>query len=60
MRTKIGRPIDPNSASQREPWRAYGISRATYYWYKRYDALPEPKYPFYDAHDIGLTIVYPF
>jgi len=60
MRTQIGRPIDPNSASQRTPWKAYGKSRAWYYWRKRYGDLPEPKYPFWDAHDIALTIVYPF
>lgn len=54
MRTQIGRPIDPTSASQRTPWMAYGKSRAWYYWRKRYGDLPEPKYPFWDAPDIGV------
>jgi len=37
---KRGRPINPKSERQCEPWEALGISRASYYWMKRYGALP--------------------
>lgn len=52
--SKQGRPIVPTSARQKTPWKAYGISRATFYTRKRYGDLPEPKYPMWDAHDIGV------
>jgi hypothetical protein len=54
MSKKPGRPIVPTSASQLTPWKAYGKSRAWYYWRKQYGDLPEPRYPFFDAHDIDL------
>lgn len=54
MKKKQGRPIVPTSARQKTPWKAYGISRATYYWRKGYDDLPELKYPFFDDPDIGV------
>jgi endonuclease I len=40
---KQGRPVDPKSEAQREPWRKLGISRATFYWRKRYGDLPVRK-----------------
>ena len=49
-----GRPINSNSARQKTPWKAWGMSRAWYYWRKRYGDLPEPKYPMWDAYDIGV------
>jgi len=42
--TKLGRPIIPDSERQCEPWKAFGMSRATFYWKKRYGDLPQ------DAH----------
>lgn len=37
----IGRPIIPDSERQREPWKELGVSRATFYWKKRYGDLPK-------------------
>ena len=37
---KLGRPIVPTSESFNKPWDALGVSRATYYWYKRFGELP--------------------
>jgi hypothetical protein len=37
---KQGRPVDPKSEAQREPWKRLGVSRATYYWRKRYGDVP--------------------
>ena len=54
MRKQMGRPIVPTSARQKTPWKAWGKSRAWYYWYKKWDALPPPPYPNWDAHDIGV------
>lgn len=36
----VGRPVDPNSEASLRPWAELGISRATYYWRKRYNDLP--------------------
>ena len=54
MSKQMGRPTVPTSERQRTPWRAWGKSRAWFYWRKRYGDLPEPKYPFWDAYDIGV------
>jgi hypothetical protein len=35
-----GRPINLNSANQQKPWVALNMSRATFYWKKRYGDLP--------------------
>ena len=42
MTRKIGRPVDPDSERSRRSWVALGMSRATYYWKKRYSDLPKP------------------
>lgn len=42
LKTKRGRPIEPKSARQKRPWMRLGISRATFYWRKRYGDLPMP------------------
>jgi hypothetical protein len=39
--TKLGRPIIPDSERQRAPWEMLGVSRATFYWKKRYGDLPK-------------------
>ena len=36
-----GRPVDPKSERSRKPWEKYGISRAAFYWRKRYGDLPQ-------------------
>jgi hypothetical protein len=38
---KTGRPVNPKSEASREPWKKLGISRATFYWKKRYGDLPK-------------------
>lgn len=38
-----GRPIVPTSESFTKPWLKLGVSRATYYWRKRYNDLPTRK-----------------
>ena len=55
MNKPLGRPIVPTSERQKKPWKAHGKSRAWFYWRKRYGDLPEPKYPFWDAPDIGVV-----
>jgi hypothetical protein len=40
MSKRRGRPIDPTSERAREPWEAHGLSRASWYWKKRYGDLP--------------------
>jgi hypothetical protein len=30
-----GRPVDPNSEASLKPWKALGVSKATFYWKKR-------------------------
>jgi len=35
-----GRPINPNSNRQQEPWKAYGLSRAAWSYKKKYNDLP--------------------
>ena len=37
-----GRPINPRSARQKKPWKVLCMSRATYYWKKKYGDLPMP------------------
>ena len=54
MSKQMGRPIVPTSARQKEPWKAHGVSRATFYWRKAYGDVREPKYPFFDDPDIGV------
>ena len=36
-----GRPVDPTSERSLKPWLKLGMSRATFYWRKRYDDLPK-------------------
>lgn len=40
MKKPIGRPVNPKSEASREPWKKLGMSRATFYWKKRYNDLP--------------------
>ena len=35
-----GRPVDPRSERSRKPWEKLKISRASFYWRKRYGDLP--------------------
>jgi hypothetical protein len=36
-----GRPIDPKSERSRKPWEKFKMSRASFYWRKRYGDLPK-------------------
>lgn len=36
-----GRPIDPKSERSLKPWDKLGMSRASFYWRKRYGDLPK-------------------
>ena len=36
-----GRPVDPGSERSRKPWDRLGMSRASFYWRKRYGDLPK-------------------
>ena len=36
-----GRPVDPKSERSRKPWVRLGMSRASFYWRKRYGDLPQ-------------------
>lgn len=36
-----GRPVDPLSERSRKPWEKLGMSRASFYWRKRYGDLPK-------------------
>ena len=36
-----GRPVDPKSERSRKPWEKLGMSRASFYWRKRYGDLPK-------------------
>ena len=36
-----GRPVDPGSERSRKPWEKLGMSRASFYWRKRYGDLPK-------------------
>ena len=36
-----GRPVDPKSERSRKPWVRLGMSRASFYWRKRYGDLPK-------------------
>lgn len=40
-----GRPVDPQSERSRKPWLRLGMSRATFYWHKRYNDLPKRPLP---------------
>ena len=35
-----GRPVDPKSERSLKPWEKLGMSRASFYWKKRYNDLP--------------------
>lgn len=36
-----GRTVDPASERSRKPWEQLGMSRAAFYWRKRYGDLPK-------------------
>lgn len=40
---KLGRPVDPDSEASRKPWEKLGMSRASFYWKKRYGDLPKAR-----------------
>jgi hypothetical protein len=40
MSKSTGRPVNPRSERSLKPWRALKMSRASYYWRKRYGGLP--------------------
>src|SRR5580765_1698485 len=42
---KMGRPVDPDSEASQKPWEKLGISRASFYWKKRYGDLPTEPIP---------------
>ncbi len=37
-----GRPVNPASERSRKPWEMLSMSRANYYWLKRFGKLPAP------------------
>src|SRR4029077_13147940 len=44
---KLGRPVDPDSEASQKPWEKLGMSRASFYWKKRYGDLPKNAHPGY-------------
>jgi hypothetical protein len=39
----MGRPVDPKSERSLKPWLKLEMSRASFYWRKRYGDLPKAK-----------------
>ena len=44
-RRSQGRPVDPTSERSRKPWKKLNMSRASFYWRKRYGDVPKKPLP---------------